>query len=112
MHQDARGKLCMRTVRRMQAAQNQTVQPAEVPERHGNLRAAQDRAVTPPAQQGMQQQPVEVVALGTPALQRIHEPTMGYPNNVAYPGQEVDMTDERMREILDIVMMKYFGRSR
>ena len=101
----------MRTVRLMQAVQNQVVQPAGLQEPHGNLRGAQDRAVTPPAQQGMQQQPVEIVALGTPMPQRMQEPTMGYPNNLAYPGQEPHPTYEQVREVLDEVL-RDFRRSR
>ena len=67
--------------------------------------------MTPPVQQGMPQQPVEIVALGTPMPQRVHEPTMGYPNNLAYPGQEPHSTDEQIREILDRVLVD-FRRSR
>lgn len=101
----------MCTVRLMQAVQNQILQSADLPEPHGNLRAAQDRVVTPPAQQGMQQQPVEIVALGNPMPLRMHEPTIGYPNNLAYPGQEPHLTYEQVREVLDMVLID-FRRSR
>ena len=101
----------MRTVCVMQAAQSPVVQPAEVPEPCGSLRAAQDRALIPPAQQGMPQQPVEIVALGNPVPQHMQEPTLGYPNNLAYPGQEPYTTDEEIQAILDSVL-RDFGRPR
>ena len=53
--------------------------------------------MTPPAAQGMVQQPVEIVALGVPVPQHMREPSIGYPNNVAYPGQAVD---ERLHQWL------------
>lgn len=61
-------------------------QAVGVPEPQGSL---QTRAMSPPALQRMPQEPVEVVALGVPVLQRMREPTMGYPNNALYPGQAV-----------------------
>ena len=45
--------------------------------------------MAPPALQRMRQEPVEVVALGVPLPQYVREPTMGYPNNVLYPGHAV-----------------------
>ena len=101
----------MRTVCVMQAAQSQVVQPAEVPEPHRNLQEEPASTLIPPAQQGMPQQPIEIVALGTPAPQRMHEPAIGYPSNLAYPGQDPHSTDEQIREILDMVLID-FRRSR
>ena len=47
--------------------------------------------MVPPALQGMQQQPVEVVPLGVPVLQHM-EPAVGHPNNVLYPGRAVGVS--------------------
>ena len=55
----------------------------------GSLRGVHDRAMTALALQSMQQEPVEVVVLGVPAPPYMGEPTMGYPNNVVYPGRAV-----------------------
>ena len=60
--------------------------------------------MTPPAAQRMQQQPVEIVALGVPMPQHMREPSMGYPNNVAYLGQAVD---ERLHQWLDVVVREH-----
>ena len=45
--------------------------------------------MNPPKVQRMQQQPVAVVALGTPVAQDTRAPAVGYPNNALYPGQAV-----------------------
>ena len=66
--------------------------PAGSPQPAGSMQAGQDGAMAPPALQHMPQQPVEVVALGVPMPQHVREPTMGYPNNVLYPGRAVDMS--------------------
>ena len=63
---------------RWQVAERQCRQPANVQELQGSLREGQARAMTPPAQHRMQQQSLEVVALGVPALQRMQEPVVGF----------------------------------
>ena len=73
----------------VQADERRPRRPAEVQELQGNVLGAPDRALTPPVPQGMQQQTVQVVALGVPVVQHMREPSMGYPNNILYIGQAV-----------------------
>ena len=89
----------------LQAAESRSRRTAEPPAPQGSLPRLQDRAVTPPAAQCMQQQPVEIVALGVPMPQHMREPSMGYPNNVAYLGQAV--VDERVHQWLDVVVREH-----
>ena len=65
--------------------------------------------MTARALQRIQQQPVEVTALGVPALPYMGEPTMGYPNNAVYPGQQVRLTDAQLDDLLVEVTRKYFS---
>ena len=74
------------------SAESQSRQPTETPQLQSEMRGGHDTAMTAPALQGMQQQPVEVVALGVPAPPYMGEPTMGHPNNVVYPGRAVGGT--------------------
>ena len=74
------------------SVESQSRRPAETPELQSDMRVGHDRAMTAPALQGMQQQPVEVVALGVRAPPYMGEPTMGHANNVVYPGRAVGAT--------------------
>ena len=69
-------------------------------------------AMTAPVAQRIQQQPVEVTALGVPAPPFMGEPTMGYPNNAVYPGQQVRLTDAQLDELLVGVMRRHFSAFR
>lgn len=79
-------KLTMRIWHCVQAAERPCREPANV---QGSLREWQARATTPPAQQRMPQQPLQVVALGVPLQHHAREPALGLPNNVFYPGHAV-----------------------
>lgn len=97
----------MRVWHRAQVAGSQSRQAAETPVPRGNLRGLRDSTMTPPALQGMQQQPVEVVALGVPAPQHMRGPAVGYPNNVIYPGQAVVLTDAKLGQLLRSILRGY-----